>query len=472
MAANSDIGLVPEQKLGSYVLLEKLGAGGLGEVWKARDPRLNRIVALKFISAVRRGSSPARELLREARAASGLNHPNIVTIFEVGESPTGTYLAMEFVEGETLRERLQRAFVPLDEALDIATQIAAGLAAAHRNGIVHRDLKPENIMLRADAYVKLVDFGLAKLLPWAEATTTDSSGIIAATQTGQLVGTFTYMSPEQARGRPVTSASDVFSFGIVLYELFTGKHPFRGPSPMDTLSAILNQEPASVRTLSPAVPEPVSGIVARALRKEPGERFASAVELAEGLKQARAAHPPALAPAPSAVTPKPRWMQALGVALIAALLLLAGWFFRPAGFFRSGEPADALQVQSIAVMNFRTPPDDPAAAVLAQSLPEDLGVALAGAGLQVASHSSVLELPESIDLRSLGSQLGVDAVLEGSIRSYGSRFRVHCELVSTRTGFQLWSGTLTTEGEDLFVSSQKAAADITAQLRAALAGQR
>ena len=228
--------LAPEQKIGNYLLLKKLGAGGIGEVWKARDRTLNRVVALKFIFTERQGSTPARDLLKEARAASALNHPNIVTVFEVGETEDWAYLAMEFVEGETLRARMERSAVPLDEALEIAGQALSGLAAAHRAGVLHRDLKPENIMIRGDGYVKLLDFGLAKVLPWARGEqTADSAALGVPTETGQIVGTFTYMSPEQARGLTVVPASDVFSFGIVLYELFTREHPFRGPTVMDTL---------------------------------------------------------------------------------------------------------------------------------------------------------------------------------------------------------------------------------------------
>jgi serine/threonine protein kinase len=177
------------------VLLERLGAGGIGEVWKARDRRLNRVVALKFIFAERQGSSTSRDLLREARAASALNHPNIITIFEIGESAGATYLAMEYVQGETLRTRLGSTPLTPAEAAEIARQVSEGLAAAHREGILHRDLKPENIMIRADGIVKIVDFGLAKVMPWAKDDAGNEGATLSvATQSGQLLGTFTYMS--------------------------------------------------------------------------------------------------------------------------------------------------------------------------------------------------------------------------------------------------------------------------------------
>jgi serine/threonine protein kinase len=463
--ANAALG--PGQRIGPYQLIEKLGSGGIGEVWKARDRRLSRIVALKFIATSRRGSSPIADLLREARAASALNHPNIVTIFEVGESDSGTYLAMEFVQGETLRNRLRRPPLPLEEALDIATQIAAGLGAAHEQGIVHRDLKPENIMLRADGYVKLLDFGLAKLLPWSEAAGAGADSVTVssiATEPGQLVGTLTCMSPEQARGQPVTPASDVFSFGIVLYEMLTLEHPFRAGTALDTLTAILTKEPLPVSTHSPAVPAPVAEVVERCLRKEPTARFSSVTELSGHLRTAKALQAAPL-PEPGKLRHQPRWVQALGAGLIALLLLLSGWFLRPSA---SDRGVEAPAVRSVAVMNFRADADDSRAAPLARGLPDEVSGALPGMGLNVASRSRVAELEGGADPQAIGAQLGVDAVLGGTVRSYGARFKVYIELVSTRTGFQIWSATLTTEGQDLIESEQKTAADIAAKLRAEL----
>jgi TolB-like protein len=457
--------LAPDQKVGGYILLAKLGAGGIGEVWKARDPRLNRVVALKFIAAERPGLYPVRDLLREARAASALNHPNIVTIFEVGGGEESAYLAMEYVEGETLRARLKRPPLPAEEALEIAQQIVAGLAAAHRHGIVHRDLKPENIMLRVDGLVKLMDFGLAKVVPWGEKGAASPATGSLATDSGAIVGTLTYLSPEQARGHAVSPASDVFSFGIIFYELLTGEHPFQADTAVDTLTAILSKEPASVSAKSPAVPPAVSAIAARALEKDSSRRYPSGAELSADLKQAmsaQAASTRAAGPRP-AVRQKPRWMQAVGVALIAGILSLAVWRIRP--------PAGgtALRTQSIAVMNFRAAPEDQNAATLAQELPEELGTALSKTGLQIASRESVLQLGGSAKPRDVGAQLGVDAVLEGSVRSVGSKFKLHVELANASTGFMVWSDSFTVEGEDALNGEQKAATEIARELRQALA---
>lgn len=453
--------LAPEQRIGSYTLLEKLGAGGLGEVWKARDRRLNRVVALKFVKTERHGSTAPADLLREARAASALNHPNIVWIFEVGEADQTTYIAMEFVEGETLRQRLARSGVSIEEAVEIATQTARGLAAAHRHGIVHRDLKPENIMLRADGYVKLVDFGLAKALSWSQG---ESSGATVEniTESGEIVGTLTYMSPEQARGRTVTPASDVFSFGIVFYELLAGVHPFQADTPMDTIGAILNREPADVCARNHAVSRETGEIVKRALRKEPTERFSSAVEITERLERTRTTKSPS-----KDRSSKPVWVKALGMSLVLVLLLLAAWMLSSLSVDQA-----ASAVRSLAVMNFRTDADDLRAELLARGLPEDLGGALSRRGLSVAARSSVLELGSASHARTLGTQLGVDAVVEGTVRSYGSKFKVHIEIVSTRTGFQIWSGTFLAAGDDVLGSEQKTAAEIATQVQSFLAGQK
>ena len=445
-----------------YRVLEKLGVGGMGEVYRAKDKRLDRIVALKILLAdVTSDPNRIERFIREAKTASALNHPNVAQIFEVGEEEGVNFIAMEFVEGETLRTRLKRP-VALDETLDIAMQVAVGLAAAHRRGIIHRDLKPENIMLRVDGYVKLVDFGLAKILPWGQQNIDDRASTAQRTQTGQLVGTFNYMSPEQARGLPLTPASDVFSFGIVFYELLASEHPFRGETVMDTLNAILSKEPAPLSARCPAAPQKVSEVVTRTLQKEPSRRFTSAVDLVEELKGLRT--PPAPLVIQPKVRQKPAWVKALAGALIAVLLALAGW-----SIWSSSRGGDVSRpVTSLAVMSFRATHDDSNASALAESLSEDLGGALSRAGLRVASRSIALGLPETTDPRIVGSQLGVDAVLEGSVRSTGNKVRVHIELINSRTGFQIYSETFTAEVDELLGSEPKTANEIATKLRGAL----
>lgn len=464
--------LSPKQRIGAYLLIEKLGKGGLGEVWKARDPRLNRVVALKFLTFEQTGPSSPFDLLREARAASALNHPNIITIFEVGESGSQSYLAMEFVEGETLRARLNRPPFPLAEALDVAGQVIDGLAVAHRIGVIHRDLKPENILLRVDGYVKLLDFGLAKVVPSGRTSTaefTPGGGI--TTESGVIMGTLSYMSPEQARGQTVTPASDVFSFGIVLFEMLSGEHPFQAETPIDIMSAILSRQSPVLHQRAPSVPRELSDVCSRALEKDSSKRYASAEHLREDLKRALAASSSvtlATGAQPSAVRHKPRWMQALGGALMALLLGFAGWRYHTS----SGTSGLSAPVRSVAVMNFRMEGGDQQAQMLAQDLPEELTNALSSAGLQVASHASVAELGPSVRSRDVAAQLGVEGVIEGSVRSFGATYKVNVELLDARTGFLKWSSSFTASGEDLMGSEQRVAGDIAAQLRAAVAAQK
>ncbi len=441
--------LAPNQKVGSFTLLEKLGAGGIGEVWKARDNRLNRIVALKFI--LDDAKHPTRDLLREARAASALNHPNIVTILEAGETAGGTYLVMEFVEGETLRSRLDRIGVSYPTALDVVSQMAKGLAAAHENGIVHRDIKPENVMIRIDGYVKLVDFGLAKMLPWTDDGMT-ARGSEAASESGQLTGTFNYMSPEQARGQQVAPSSDVFSFGIVLYELLTGEHPFRADTPIDTLHRIINDEPVSTRVRCTEVPEEMHTIVERCLRKDKSQRFQSASDLEAHFRVAQTAPP----------LPKRRYAKRLSVAaillaiLIAALSWLGNPFSKPSG--------TGITVRSVAVMNLTTPAEDPIAGLIAQGITEELGSALSKEGFLVPARSRVVALTGTTDPQTIGNQLKVDSVLQGSVTNVNDTFRIYVELIDAKTGFQIWSRVSAARQLDVLSTDSATAADIARQL--------
>ncbi len=462
-----------QREFGHYVLLSPLGKGGIGEVWKAMDKRLGRIVALKFISQVREGSTAADELFREARAASVLNHPNIVTVLDIGESDLGCYLSMEFVDGESLRARLAHGPIPLEEALRIFRQAAEGLAVAHKRGIVHRDLKPENIMLRADGYVKLVDFGLAKVLPWSaqegsnsQSPTIESSGVVQ-TETGTLVGTFRYMSPEQARGLNLTPASDVFSLGIVMHESLTGHNPFQGATTMDTLQAILAQEPESVQERCPEATPEITSTIARALQKDPSQRFASGVEVASALGEISTTMGRLRAPK---VTHQPKWMKVVGAVLLAVVLGAGIWNAASSG----GKGTSVLRtqaVQLIAVVSFRAPVGDAQAQEIAQSLTEDINMALGKAGFRVAASAKGMAVAEGEDPQTVGARLGVDAVLQGSVRSQGTMIRVRLELVSTATGFQLWNDTVTVNAVDLAENPDKMAAEITAKVRAATSGE-
>jgi hypothetical protein len=279
-----DDALASGARIGSYEVIDRLGAGGMGEVYRARDTRLGRTVAIKVL---RSGADPQllQRLDREARAASALNHPNIVHIYDVGEAadvPGAHYVVMEHVEGETLRRRLRAGPFPLGEVLDLGTQLADGLAKAHRAGIVHRDLKPENLMVTPDGLLKILDFGLAKLVvaPLGDLVDTRETLSRQGTQAGMLLGTLEYMSPEQASGRTVDHRTDQFSLGLILYEMTTGRAAFRRETPAQVLAAVIEREAEPLGRLRGDVPPALEALVSRCLQKDPERRFKKTDELA------------------------------------------------------------------------------------------------------------------------------------------------------------------------------------------------
>jgi serine/threonine protein kinase/Tol biopolymer transport system component len=280
--------LAAGNRLGPYQILAPLGAGGMGEVYRARDPRLAREVALKVLPAeVSADRDHLARFEQEARSASALNHPNIVTVYEIGRADSTSFIAMELVEGRTLREVLIEGALSIKKVLAIAAQAADGLARAHAAGIVHRDLKPENIMVSRDGLVKVLDFGLAKPVPQASGAVTNLPTEAALTRPGVVFGTLGYMSPEQAAGKPVDFSSDQFSLGSILYEMITGRRAFQKATAVETLSAIIREEPEPLSDRAPHAPVPLPWIVERCLAKEPEERYASTRDLARELASLR-----------------------------------------------------------------------------------------------------------------------------------------------------------------------------------------
>src|SRR5215211_158996 len=281
---------IPAQTIAHYRILEPIGAGGMGAVYKAYDNKLQRVVALKLLPAEYVAQQDRRRrFFQEARAASALNHPHILTIYEVGEDDGRPYIAMEYVEGQTLRDKIKNNGLQLKETLDIAIQIAAGLARAHEMGIIHRDLKPENLMLSRDGYAKILDFGLAKLVAEREralAADSEQKTLIRGVQTesGTLMGTVNYMAPEQLLGQRVDRRCDVFSFGVVLCEMLTGTAPFVHDNRIDTMHAILHRAPQFPADGSSQLPSEMQRILTKALAKTPKERYQTIDELAEELK--------------------------------------------------------------------------------------------------------------------------------------------------------------------------------------------
>jgi eukaryotic-like serine/threonine-protein kinase len=285
-SANTLVG----QQINHYKILAPLGAGGMGEVYLAQDAKLGRKIALKLLpDAFTNNEDRLRRFKQEARSASALNHPNILTIHEIGEANGRHYIATELIEGETLRERLKRAPVKLSEALDIVTQTASALAAAHEVGIIQRDIKPENIMLRKDGYVKVLDFGLAKLTEgkWTESEPEASTLMQVNTSTGLVMGTVNYMSPEQARGLETDERTDIWSLGVVLYECVAGRPPFEGATNADVTVSILEREPPPLTAFSQEIPAALNAIVKKALRKERAERYQTATEMLGDLREVK-----------------------------------------------------------------------------------------------------------------------------------------------------------------------------------------
>ena len=307
--------------IGSYRVLFRLGSGGMGEVWRARDTRDERDVAIKVLSPEAVADSDRmRRFAMESKAASSLKHPNILTVYEVGESEFGPYLVTEYVEGDTVRALLSDGALPLAKAVDVALQAAEGVASAHAVGIAHRDIKPENLMVNREGLVKILDFGLAKLLH------PDEEGADAGhTATGMIIGTAGYLSPEQLRGDKASERSDVFALGIVLYEMATGENPFRRNNPVDTFTAIMRDEPPPLDPRVGPVPVELPLTIRRALAKKPEERYPSARELAADLReiQSRLAPPPAEVEEVVSVNARSR---VSGVLFAAIILLITGAF--------------------------------------------------------------------------------------------------------------------------------------------------
>jgi eukaryotic-like serine/threonine-protein kinase len=314
------MGLAPGTRLGSYEIVSIIGAGGMGEVYRARDTRLERTVALKALPADKLGDEERkRRFLAEARAASALNHPNIVSIHDLAAAHGADFLVMEYVSGRTLEDAIPKKGLRLNEALRYATQIADALAAAHEAGIVHRDLKPGNIMVTPNGTIKLLDFGLAKLVERDAWRSGDATRTVA-TVDGTIAGTVSYMSPEQAEAKPLDGRSDIFSFGCVLYEMLTGHRAFQGESAMSTLSAVLRSEPKPVTLLAPDLPRDVERVIKRCLRKDPDRRFQTARDLKVALQELldESASGILAAPAPTSNPNLRMWVGAGALILIVA----------------------------------------------------------------------------------------------------------------------------------------------------------
>lgn len=437
--------LNPGTRLGSYEILARIGAGGMGEVYRARDARLGREVALKLLPA-ELAAAPDRlaRFEREARAAAGLSHPNIVVLHSIEEAEGLHFLTLELVEGQGLDRLVAPGGLPIPRLLELAIPLADALAAAHAKGVVHRDLKPANVMLTRDGRVKVLDFGLAKLA--------EASAALAETRTlamaepisvaGQVVGTVPYMAPEQIRGEATDARTDLFALGVMLYELATGKRPFGGATSADVSSAILRDPPAPLASLRAELPADLERIVGRCLEKDPERRLQTAKDLRNELELLRRS----LESKPSAPA-----MPSV-----------------PAG-----AAAPAPEQPSIAVLPFVNRSRDEEDEYFADGLADELLGTLAKIrGLRVAARSSAFTFKgKEATVAEVGAALKVATVLEGTVRKAGGRVRIAVQLVKVADGFQLWSETYDRTLDDIFAVQDDIAQSVVKELRRALLGE-
>ncbi len=424
-------------RLGPYEVVAPIGAGGMGEVYRARDTRLGRDVAIKVLPPeFAADPDKLRRFEQEARAVAALNHPNILALFDVGTYEGSPYLVTELLEGESLRERLSGGAMPVRKAVESAVQIAQGLAAAHEKGIVHRDLKPGNVFVTKDGHVKILDFGIAKLVaPRSPAEPAQVTTVVEATEAGTALGTVGYMSPEQVRGQSVDHRTDIFSFGCVLHEMLSGQSPFRRATAADTASAILHEDPAPLSGTVRNIPPAIDGIVSRCLEKSPEERFQSASDLAYALR---------------AVVGPPHPTQGRSA-------LLASPDDRP----------------SIAVLPFANLSADPEQEYFCDGMAEEIINALAHVnGLRVLARTSSFAFKaRAEDVREIGAQLDVATLLEGSVRRSGDRLRITAQLINVADGSQLWSERYDRHLEDVFAIQEEIALAIVESLQVHLLGR-
>ncbi len=427
-----------------YVIERELGHGGMATVYLARDLRHRRFVALKVLSPALSASLGADRFLREIELAARLQHPHIVTVFDSGDASGILWYTMPYVEGETLRARLERERqLPLDEALRITIEAARALEFAHQHGVLHRDVKPENLLLTTDGSTMVADFGIAR--PWGE--------VDKLTQSGVVVGTPAYMSPEQAAGeRALDARTDVYALGCVLYEMLAGGMPYSGPNAQAILAKRLSEPAPSLRTTRD-LPVAIERTVARALARTPADRYATAAEFARALQSADAPARPIL---------QRRWLAAAVV-----VLLLAG--VAAAIRFRVGAKGPAVPA-SAAVLPFADLSEGKDQEYFSDGLTDELITALSRVeGISVAARTSSFQFKNrQVDVSEIGRQLHVGAILEGSVRRSGNRVRIAAQLVSTRDGYQLWADAYDRELKDVFGVQEDIARSIIAALRVKL----
>jgi len=503
----------PGTNLGRYEIRSQLGAGGMGEVYLAQDTELDRTVAIKILpEALASNQQRLQRFIQEAKAASALNHPHILTIHEIGTTGATRFIATEFIDGDTLRRRIRDGSLSLNEILDIAMQAAGALAAAHEAGIIHRDIKPENIMVRRDGYIKVLDFGLAKLTE-PQGFTTDTEAPTKAmvnTGAGTVMGTAYYMSPEQAKGTNVDARTDLWSLGAVLYEMVTGHVPFAGKTPTETISLILQKEPAPLTRYANEVPAELERIVTKALTKDREERYQTAKDLLIDLRnlkrklevdaeidrtvpsELRAATStsssqggtPATASGAAAATAPAGAAHAASSAeyivsgikqhkLAAALTVIALVLGAVGLSFYLHARNTEVAIESIAVLPFQNRSTETDTEYLSDGLAESLIYRLSQLpNLKVSPTSSVFHYKgKEIDPVKVGQELGVNAVLSGRIVQRGDNLTISAELVDVRNNRLLWGEQYDRKMLDLLATQREIAREIVDKLKLKVSGE-
>jgi len=427
------------QVISHYKITEKLGEGGMGVIYKAHDARLDRTVALKFLpSHIYTGDVERERFLQEARAAAALNHPNVCTVFDIGEHDGLPYIVMEYLDGETLRHKIRQKLPSLKESLEYAIQIGEALKAAHEKEIVHRDIKSENIMITTQGQIKVMDFGLAKL-----------KGSLKLTKTSSTIGTLAYMAPEQIQGEEVDARSDIFSFGVVLFEMVTGQMPFHGEYDSAMMYAILNDEPQSPQTFRSEIPEKLSDIISKALEKDPDLRYQVVKGILADLKRLKRDSGRVLRTAAVEVPQPPEEIATTEVA------------------------SEEKPLPSIAVLPFVNMSADPEQEYFCDGMAEEIINALTHVrDLHIVARTSAFFFKgKDVDIEEIGRKLHVETILEGSVRKAGNRLRITAQLVNVADGYHLWSERYDRQLEDVFEIQDEISMAIVEKLKVELLGE-